>query len=77
MMNIKTLNVKILKKNRDSFFSAIVRYFNNTFNSIRYYWRYNITYEDLEYIKNNSDIIILEMVERNLPSLLKYEFPKE
>ncbi len=70
----KKLNVFIL---RDSFFEAPVRYFNNTFNTVKYEWRYDITKDDLQYIKNNSDIIILEQVERFIPKLYNKSFPKE
>ncbi len=62
---------------RDSFSSALVKYFNNTFASVKYEWRHDINKEDLEYIKNNADIIILETVERYVPALLSLKFPED
>lgn len=62
----------------DSFGTALIRYLNNTFNTVKYEWRYgNMINEDLQYIKNNSDIIIFEQAERYLPLLLNHKFPKE
>ena len=62
---------------RDSFTIALKRYYNNTFNTVKYEWRYNVTSEDLKNIKDNFDIIILENVERNIPSLINLQFPKD
>jgi hypothetical protein len=70
----KKLNVFML---RDSFTAALKTYLNNTFNSVKYEWRYNITGDDLKYITDNSDIIILEQVERYVPNLLNYKFPMD
>ena len=62
---------------RDSFSSALKRYYNNTFGVAKYEWRWNITAQDLESIKKNFDIIILETVERYIPSLLPLKFPED
>lgn len=62
---------------RDSFTTALTRYLNNTFSFVKYEWRWGITKTDLEYIKNNADIIILETVERYIPSLLSLKFPED
>lgn len=62
---------------RDSFADALTRYLNNTFSFVKYEWRWDITKTDLEYIKNNADIIILETVERSIPSLLSLKFPED
>lgn len=70
----KKLNVFML---RDSFAVSLKTYLNNTFNSVKYEWRYNITGDDLKYITDNSDIIILEQVERYVPNLLNYKFPMD
>lgn len=70
----KPLRVFIL---RDSFSTALTQYFNNTFSFVKYEWRWDITKEDLEYIKENADIIILETVERYIPSLLPLRFPED
>lgn len=72
--NNKKLNVFVL---RDSFTSALKRYFNNTFKTVKYEWRYDITKDDLKYIKNNSNIIVLEQVERYIPALSNLNFPKD
>ena len=60
---------------RDSFSNNLKRYFNNTFKNVDYIWRYNITNEDKNFIKNNADIIILENVERYIPQLSSLKFP--
>jgi len=73
----KNLNVTIF---RDSFTNGMVRYFCNTFNYVKYVkydWTYKITADDLiEMSENHTDIIILEIVERNLPMLVNLEFPE-
>lgn len=64
----KTLNSTIF---RDSFTCALMQYFNNTFHYVKYYWRYDITEDDLiEMSKNNTDVIILEILETFLPALM-------
>ncbi|MBP9999094.1 MAG: hypothetical protein KBT14_00155 [Proteobacteria bacterium] len=62
---------------RDSFSSALGDFYNNTFKTVNYRWRYDMRKEDLEFIKDNADIVILEQVERYIPSLLSQSFPKE
>ena len=63
---------------RDSFSTALERYYTNTFKSVKLLWRYDINEKDLEYIiKNNVDIVILEIIERNIPLLSFQEFPKD
>ncbi len=61
----------------DSFSGYLLPYISNSFGNIETRWRYNITQSDLEYIKNNTDIVILEVVERYLPQLTHLSFPKE
>ena len=62
---------------RDSFTDFLKPYLNNTFKFVDYNWRYNITRSDLKKIKNDADIIILEQLERLLPTLTTLKFPKE
>lgn len=62
---------------RDSFATNLSPYLNNTFGNVKYFWRYNITKEDLINIKNNADIIVLEQVERFIPQLSNLTFPKD
>lgn len=62
---------------RDSFTEALKRYFDNTFNSVSYKTTVDVTPDDLQYMKNNTDIIIMEQVERYLPALRNREFPKD
>ena len=61
---------------RDSFAIAPRPYLNNTFRQIRYFWRYNITAEDLDYIDEQADIIILEHLERLAHLLIPLHFPE-
>lgn len=69
----KTLRVAVF---HDSFTSALKKYYNNTFETVKYEWRWHIIPEDLEYIKENADIIILETAERYIFSLLSLKFPE-
>ncbi len=62
---------------RDSFATALIPYLNNTFNSVSYFWRNNIEEKDLSSLRHNADIIILEIVERQLPALSILQFPKD
>ena len=62
---------------RDSFAEALKDYFNNTFNTMSYRTKIDFNTDDLQYIKNNVDIIILEQVERNIHSLKNKKFPKD
>lgn len=58
----------------DSFTTALMPYFNRTFESVTYIKRSTILPTELEYIRKNCDIVILEQVERYLPTLAKYSF---
>ncbi len=62
---------------RDSFSTALAPYLNNTFGKVTYFWRHSIQESDLEILKKDADVIILEIVERGLPSLINLHFPKE
>ncbi len=62
---------------RDSFTVALLPYISNTFNKTAAYWRYDITAADLKYIQQNADVVILEVVERYVPRLTNFTFPKE
>lgn len=63
---------------RDSFSIALGPYYTNTFKSVDSRWRADVRLVDLEYIKNNNiDIVIFEIVERNLSGLPYQKFPKD
>jgi len=63
---------------RDSFGNALVPYLGNTFEHVVMKWRYNITREDLQYIREKDiDIVVLLAVERLVPSILYSTFPKD
>lgn len=62
---------------RDSFSNDMLPYLSITFNNINAYWHYQITKGDMEIIKKNADIIIFEIVERNIHQLSDLIFPKE
>ena len=62
---------------RDSFTSSLAPYLNNTFGKVSYFWRRDIVADDLEKIKKDADIVILEVVERNICRLNNLEFPEE
>ena len=62
---------------RDSFSVALGRYYANTFQKIHYRSGYGLSSKDLDYIKNDFDIVILEIVERNIHSLSHHKFPKD
>ena len=61
----------------DSFSIALRQYYSNTFKTSMYKIAHAITHDDLEYIKNNVDVVILEIVERNVSLLSFQEFPKD
>lgn len=75
--NDKALNKYRIVVFRDSYSIALIPYLNATFSKARYNWRYDIKRSDLEYIKNQADIIILEQVERLVPWLADLTFPKD
>ena len=62
---------------RDSFSIALLPYLGESFKEVAYVGRHNLTKEDLEYIQKNSDVVVLEHVERYLPNISSLEFPKE
>ena len=62
---------------RDSFTENLLPYMASSFGKSLFIWRYSVTPEDLKYIKDNADIIILENGERMIPRLLPFTFPKE
>lgn len=61
----------------DSFSEALIQYYANTFKTVDTRWRYNIQKNDLQYIKKNADIVILEIVERDISVLSAQHFPKD
>jgi len=61
---------------RDSFSIKLGLYYVNTFRTVDSRWRYDIQKSDMDYIKN-ADIIILEVVERNINALPYQQFPKD
>ena len=61
---------------RDSFTSALKPFLDKTFSKIEYIWRYDIRHKDFDTM-NKADIIIIEVLERLLPSMTKIEFPKQ
>ena len=78
--NNKTIVTKNKGKNlnavvfRDSFSNAWIRYISNSFANVTYFWRQFIQNSDYELL-SQSDIVILEICERNLPSLAVLHFP--
>jgi hypothetical protein len=63
---------------RDSFASSLLKYLINNFRDIQTYNynRHPLTKQDLDFIKENVDIVIIENVERNIPQITKLKFPK-
>lgn len=59
---------------RDSFCIPLKQYISSNFSEVQYLWKYNILPEDLENIEKNVDVIILEIVERYLPTLSNLKF---
>ena len=60
---------------RDSFFNAMHPYFSQQFKSVKDYWKREVAAEDLEYLKENGDVVIYEVVERLLFQLSDLKFP--
>lgn len=60
----------------DSFVQNLFGYISNTFEKAAYFWRYSMLKSDFEYVKVDADIIVLEVVERLLPSLFSLTFPE-
>ena len=63
---------------RDSFSTALLPFLGNTFKKIKtyHYNHHKISTNDLNFIKNNFDIVILENVERYIPLILTLNFPQ-
>lgn len=61
---------------RDSFATALAPYLNDTFREARYLWRYRISAKDLQYIKEHSDIVVLEQIERRVSYIFNHRFPE-
>lgn len=59
---------------RDSFMTFLAPYLAQSFKQIELRWRYNFTKEDLKKMKE-SDVLIIEMVERYIPKLCGLTFP--
>ena len=51
---------------RDSFSTSLIPYLSNSFKLSKYIWTYNVSPLAME----NADVIILEIVERNIPTLI-------
>lgn len=51
---------------RDSFATSLIPYLSYTFKNSKYIWKYNVSPKEME----NADVIVLEIVERNLSSLI-------
>ena len=62
---------------RDSFSDAWLDFLSETFGKVSAFRRYDITREDLKYLKHEADIIVMEQVERFVSSLVDYKFPEE
>lgn len=62
---------------RDSFTTALIPYYKETFKNTAIYWKYNIDKNDLDKIKKDYDIVILENVERYIPKIFEQSFPKD
>lgn len=61
---------------RDSFTTNLAPYLNETFGTVCYIWRWNISQEEVDKYLMPADIIILETVERFAPVLSDCKFPK-
>ena len=70
----KKLNAIIF---RDSFTISLEEYLSNTFNKMKFEWKAEISSEDKKDILKNFDIVILENVERYIPTILNLKFSKE
>lgn len=62
----------------DSFSNGyLLDYLRLSFKQTKFFWRYDFTEKDLQDIKQNSDVIILETVERFIPQSVAPVFPVE
>lgn len=66
-------NVVVL---HDSFTEALIPMFAGTFKTAAFLPRHDVRPEDLKYIRENADLVILEQVERNIERLPRFAFPK-
>ena len=62
---------------RDSYTINLLPYLASSFGKSRYLWKYKITNDDLDWIKDNADIIILENVERLGFRIIPLNFPEK
>ncbi len=62
---------------RDSFATALLPFLADTFGSGEVRWRGEVLPEDLPIMRADSDYVVLEIVERGLPLLQGWTFPKE
>lgn len=62
---------------RDSFSNALKPFVCNTFRKSSFFWIRQMNVQDLDYIRNNSDVFVLEVVERQVPDLIKMRFPEK
>ncbi len=60
----------------DCFSLHLLPYLASSFADSDFVWRYNITFSDLDFIEKNSDVIILEQLERYIPVLSTLTFPE-
>ena len=61
----KSSNVNLLMY-RDSFSTALIPYLAHSFGDSKYIWKYDVNFNAMK----NADVIILEIVERQLPTLV-------
>lgn len=62
---------------RDSFSTNLIDYYAQTFSLVQFHWKKDITKRDLDNIKKNFDIVIFETVERLIPQIFQFTFPKD
>ena len=63
---------------RDSFGGSLILYLSDIFNEINTedFMSYQFSSENLKFIKDNADIVILENVERYVPVILNKKIPQ-
>lgn len=72
-------NIKSGKKlvlYRDSFSIGWLDFLSETFGKLSAFGRYDVTRDDLNYLRREADIVVMEQVERFIPSLVDYKFPE-
>ena len=62
---------------RDSMFRNLMPYVIPNFAYTELHWKFQVSAEDLENIKNNFDIVIVENIERVINIIFNLQFPKE